>query len=89
VVLSTDPPVDRRDGDVAPKRFDRRDTHLRGDARRLETATSDFLHRDALPHRRVPRARLRHLRRITIMTLDSHAIKRDARRESGAQSTMQ
>jgi len=42
-VLSTDPPVDRRDGDVAPERFGRRDTHLRGDARRLETATSDFL----------------------------------------------
>jgi len=45
--------------------------------------------RDALPHRRMPRARQRHLRRITIMTLDSHAIKRDARRECGAQLTMQ
>jgi len=40
-VLSTDPPVDRRDGDVAPKRFDRRNTRLRGDAWSLETATSD------------------------------------------------
>jgi hypothetical protein len=40
-MLSTDPPVDRRDGDVAPKRFDRRDAHLRGDARSLETATAD------------------------------------------------
>jgi hypothetical protein len=88
-VLSTDPPVDRRDGDVAPERFSRRDTHLRGDARRLETATSDFLSCDALPHRRAPRARQRHLRRITIVILDSHAIKRDARRERGAQSTMQ
>lgn len=43
-MLSTDPPVDRRDGDVAPERFDRRDTHLRGDARRLETATSEIPH---------------------------------------------
>jgi hypothetical protein len=31
----------------------------------------------------------RHLRRITIVILDSHAIKRDARRERGAQSRMQ
>jgi hypothetical protein len=45
-VLSTDPPVDRRDGDVAPERFDRRGAHLRGDARRLETATSETPHRE-------------------------------------------
>jgi hypothetical protein len=48
-----------------------------------------FRVRDVLPHRRAPRSRQRHLRQKTIMTLDSHAIKQDARRGNGAQLTMQ
>jgi len=63
-VLSTDPPVDRRDGDSTPKRLDRRNAHLRGDARSLETATSVRPYSRHLQHRRTLRAAQCHLRRI-------------------------